>query len=164
MAADGLEIDEEIAFQQRMWIWQRRSWGAIAAVLAFAALGGFGDGPLSSAEAFDATRSLHVSYERFGRLESPSRIEVRVEPGPDGRLRLRLGSRFLEDFAVEGLETNSAPAVVDGAGVTLSIPARSGVGPAVVALEVRPRTPGPARIEIGLEGGPMLSLRQFVYP
>ncbi|AMV37337.1 hypothetical protein [Planctomyces sp. SH-PL62] len=164
MAADGLQIDEEIEFQQRMWSWQRRAWGAIAAVLAFAALGGFGDGPLSSTEAFDATRSLRVSYERFGRLDSPTTVEVRVEPGADGRLGLRLGSHFLEDFAVEGLESYSAAAVFDGEGVTFSIPARPGVGEVVVALEVRPRSPGPARIEIGLEGGQMLSLRQFVYP
>ena len=104
MAEVGLQIDDDPEYQRRVWRWQRRAWGGIAAVIAFAAVGGFGDGPLSSAEAGDAARGLVVTYERFGRAEAPSEVEIAARPGPDRRVHLRLGAGFLEDFNVEGLE------------------------------------------------------------
>ena len=164
MAGGGLQIDDDPEYQRRVWRWQRRAWGGIAAVLAFAAVGGFGDGPLSSAEAGDAARGLVVTYERFGRAEAPSEVEIAARPGPDRRVHLRLGAGFLEDFNVEGLEAYRDAAKVDGGAATLSIDVAPGAASVIVSLEIRPRSAGRARIEVGLEGGPDLALSQFVYP
>ncbi|WP_165243530.1 hypothetical protein [Paludisphaera soli] len=164
MPAKGLEIDDDPAFQRRLWAWQRRSWALIAAVLAFAAVGGFGKGPLSNAEARDEEGRLHVSYERFGRMESPTEVEIAAAPGTDGRLRLRLGEDFLRAYDVEGLDPYRASTRLDPDGATFTFDAVGGAAPVVLTLEIRPKAPGLARIQLGVEGGPMLSLAQFVYP
>jgi hypothetical protein len=164
MPAAGLEIDDDPAFQRRLWAWQRRSWALIAGVLAFAAIGGFGDGPLSSAEAGDEEGGLHVTYERFGRMESPSEVEIAAAPGPDGRLRLRLGEDFLRAYDVAGLDPYRASTRIDPDGATFTFDAAGGAAPVVLTLEIRPKGPGLARIQLGVEGRPMLSLAQLVYP
>ncbi|OJW18836.1 MAG: hypothetical protein BGO49_17585 [Planctomycetales bacterium 71-10] len=164
MAERPLELDDDPGFQRRMWIWQRWAWGGIAGVLAFAAAGGFGDGPLSRAEARDREGRLRVVYERFGRLDAPNDVEVEARPGPDGRLQLRLGAKFLEDFDVELPEPHRPEATVDAGGITLDVRAAPDADAASLALRIRPRSPGRGRIELGTAGGPWLSLVQFVYP
>jgi len=127
MAERPLELDDDPGFQRRMWIWQRWAWGGIAGVLAFAAAGGFGDGPLSRAEARDREGRLRVVYERFGRLDAPNDVEVEARPGPDGRLQLRLGAKFLEDFDVELPEPHRPEATVDAAAGTVAASLPEGV-------------------------------------
>src|SRR5262245_38055738 len=75
----GLQIDEEPAFQERMWLMERIGWWGIAAIPLAAAAGLFGHGPVSRAtlEVTDDTQPAHpmaLEYERFGRAHSESRF------------------------------------------------------------------------------------------
>lgn len=164
MGGSGLEIDDDPAFQKRLWIWQRWAWGMIAGILAFAAVGGLGDGPLSRTEAGDPEGRLRIVYERFGRLEAPNGLEIEGRPDPDGFLRLRISGQTLEDFDVEIPEPIRPESTFDADGLTLEVRAAAGVERVSLQLRLRPRSPGRARIELGAGAGASLSVAQYVYP
>ena len=64
----GLQIDENLQFQQREWRTSRAAWIVLLLTMAAMALGLFGNGPLSEARAGEPGDALWVEYSRFGRF------------------------------------------------------------------------------------------------
>jgi hypothetical protein len=101
---DGVEIEQHMPFQQREWAFQRTGWCLLSAFVLLAALGLFGDGPLSHVEGIDA--GTRVTFERFVRVWSPARMTL--DRGLDESLSkdtipLRVSRPFFDAIRIDRL-------------------------------------------------------------
>lgn len=87
---DGLQIQEDIAFQRRSWQVQRVAWGLMALMLLAGLLGVFGSGPLSHATAA-VPGLVRVEYQRFARYDTPDTLTIHLEPGATAGPQVRVG-------------------------------------------------------------------------
>ncbi len=130
--------------------------------MAAIALGVFGDGLLSRAEAASADGTLRVRYERFCRFGASIRMVVEAPASADGTAAVAIDRAFVDAFAVQQVapQPGSVRAVVDG--VEYDIPARPGARVRIV-FELQPVQRGLVRTMVRAHGH-AVSLTQFVYP
>ena len=69
-----IELAEDMEFQRKNWRAERIGWAVLAFILLAAALGLFGQGPLGGTVVAAGDDSLSLTYERFWRLSSPTRL------------------------------------------------------------------------------------------
>src|SRR5699024_5161687 len=100
---DGLKIPQNPKIQRRNWALERFGWGAIALTLLAAILGLFGSGPLSWATAGQQGDPLWITYQRFGRWQSPMSLHVHLSPQAirNGQVQLWLSRAYLDDINVQ---------------------------------------------------------------
>lgn len=155
----SLEIDEDVAFQQKEWIFQRIGVAALFlfVLAAFLGLTGMG-GPLSHGEAGDSNGPLHVEYERFVRRGSFSKLTLHVR-GATGAIRFWVSAPYLEQVQIdsivprpdlESVETNRHLYVI-----------RAGSPDVTVTLNVEHEKAGRVEAEVGLVDGPSVRFTQF---
>lgn len=103
----GIDIDEDLEFQHRMWRFERVGWCGIAAILVAAVIGLFGHGPLSRAtvdvpDSAQPERGFMLHYDRFGRAHSESQFVFSRPAGPlgDGTFSLWLSDEYLKSVEV----------------------------------------------------------------
>jgi hypothetical protein len=160
---EGLEIDQDLAFQQKMWRFQRFGWLALLLVALAAAVGVFGvNGPLSRQRA--SAEALQLEYQRFVRYETPAALTVQLAPQGGDSASLWLGQGFAERFLVEQIvpEPERVEATPERVTYTFATP-RSG-GPLQVTLHIRPQQPGPSVSLAGAGDGRPIEFYQFIYP
>lgn len=161
-----LEISQDLTFQRRSWAVQRCGWVLLALFILAALLGLFGPGPLSRAMAGQQDGPLWAEYHRFWRLQSP--MSLRLHFGPDatrhGQVRVWLSRSYLEAMSVQ--HVTPQPQRVEAGPerltyvFTLSTPAR----PTAVTFHLEAEAPGSVPGQAGLENGPVVSFRHFIYP
>lgn len=160
---DGLELDQDLAFQRREWVAERVGWFAIAALLVAALLGVFGTGPFSSASSGGAL--VRIDYERFGRRLAP--VELRIRLGEDasqgGVARMWIAHDYLDSVHLEGItpEPDATEARADR--IVFAFAVADG-GPGTVAFHMRPDSFGVLSGRVGVVDGPELRFWQFIYP
>jgi hypothetical protein len=94
------EIDQDLAFQQKMWWFQRMGWVMMLLVALAAVAGLFGvGGPLSRQQA--GAGPLRLEYQRFVRYEAPAALTVQLAPQGGDTVSFWLGQDFIERFLVE---------------------------------------------------------------
>jgi hypothetical protein len=161
-----LEVDQDLAFQRRSWTVQRVAWFVMLALLAGAAAGLIGPGPLSTSEAGARGSPLWIEYERFARYQAPTKLRLHFGPGVavDGAVRVHLDDGLVESVDVRSVtpEPERVEAAEDGLVLTLRVadPAR----PAAASIELEPNAYGTIPIRVGIVGGPAVEARAFVYP
>jgi len=137
-----LELDENQDFQRREWRVQRIAWGALTVFVAAAALGLFGDGPLSHAAAGTASAPMWVQYERFVRSGTSSRITVRCqmpERSAQNEALLRVSRAYFDSIRIDRLtpEPISIDMGPETAILRFAAPLDA-TGPATYVLDVSP--------------------------
>jgi hypothetical protein len=103
---DGLEIDQNLAFQRREWRVQRFGWWLLTAFVVAAALGLFGGGVLSRAEARSPDGALSIRYERFVRVGAVMRLTVEAT-GPDRR-EVVISREYFEGLRIDRITPEPA--------------------------------------------------------
>lgn len=154
-----LELEEHVAFQHRLWRWQRVGWLVMTLVLV-AALGGvFGDGPLAAAR---VGGDFSVRYERFARRGAPTTLEFALPPA---------GSRLDVAGAASRVEVRRVtPAPVkesrssDGERWSLWFEPAIDGSSTVVRIETIPRRAGRGHSTVTLDSSATIDFRQFVWP
>jgi hypothetical protein len=155
----SLEIDEDIAFQQKEWIFQRIGLAAlflfvIAALMGLTGMGG----PLSRGKAGDSNGPLQVEYERFVRRGSFSKVTLHVR-GATGAIRFWVSAPYLEHVQVdsvvpapdlESVETHRHIYVI-----------RAGSPDVTVTVNVKHEEAGRLTAEVGFVDGPSVRFTQF---
>ena len=68
---DGLEITEDMSFQNLTWKIQRIGWVIMFILVLLALLGLFGDGLLADTTAGSSEAGLSIEYPRYERAFSP---------------------------------------------------------------------------------------------
>jgi hypothetical protein len=153
---NSMGIDAEIDFQRRVWIAQRVGWVVIGILILTATLGLFGSGWLSRASAHGG--GLRIEYERFARLQQPTKIRL-VLSGQTPQVALH--RRYFDSVQIE--QITPEPSAVESAGEWL-IYRFAGATPGAVILQLKPEEFGTLIGAAKLSGGNPLVFRQFVYP
>lgn len=100
-----LEIDQDLAYQERDWKAERVGWVVLLAVVLVAALGLFGHGPVSWTSRSSDDGSLEVSFERFGRRGGTQELVVRADASSaaGGVWQLEISTDYIHGVTVDTL-------------------------------------------------------------
>jgi len=157
-----LETSEDLTFEHTSRRVRRVAWVFLCLFVLLAALGLFGDGPLSHARAGDES-AFFVRYDRFARLEGVTRLEIHPRaPASAAPRRLFVSTSLLERGDVERIVPAPASVEIGADRSVLTFPRVEAGG--FVVLVLRPSRPGLVRFSVGEEGSPALDLALFVYP
>ncbi len=83
-------IENDHAFQCRMWTIQRYGWVIIALIVITALLGLFGSGPLSTVTVGTSSTALQLRYDRFVRSQAPTNLYITLAASAPGSDEVRL--------------------------------------------------------------------------
>lgn len=162
----SLDLDEDPAFQRRMWRVERLGTGAMMVFFLAAALGIFGNGPLSTAHVADPAGRLGLEHERFGRFQAPLTLRFSFAPdtGQDGKVRVWVDRQFLQTIKLDNIspEPETTEAAGDRCIYTFRVaePHRA----TGCAMHYQAEGIGRLRGRVGLEGGEAIDFQQFIYP
>jgi len=160
-----LGIEQDLRFQQRMWVVQRVGWGVIACVLVAALLGLLGSGPLSSRTLDSPQGGFRLEYERFLRHHTLTRLHLSVylKGQPRQEVRVWCDRTLIEHFEVTQIVP--PPVKVDAAAESLTyiFPLTDQVDQLVIIFSLEPESFGLLSGRIGV-GDDSLYFRQLVYP
>jgi hypothetical protein len=160
-----LEIEQDMAFQQKEWVLERWGWMFIF-IIVLAAFGGlFGTGPLSNTRA--GGESLFVEYQRFARVERTTDLSFHLQTAQSGadKVNLWIDREYLDHFRIVEVtppheSTSLAP---DRMIYTFQVEATD--QPLRITLRLEPQdygiVPGSAGIA---ETDQAVNFRQFIYP
>jgi hypothetical protein len=163
----GLEIEQDLEFQERQWLFERAGTAVLCALLAAAALGLFGGGCLTKATATDAAGAVTVAYPRFARAQSPVRWRVEVRPEPsteDGDLRLWLSSGCFERLSLEHVTPEPRATEAGASGLTFVFDGDGSGSAAVVHFVFQAHRAGKVAGAIGRNPEDAARVRLFIYP
>jgi hypothetical protein len=161
-----LQIDADLAYQERTWRVQRIGWGVFAALIVAGLAGLFGAGPLSTTTLGSPAEGLQVTFNRFARLHAPTTFEIRADRRLAREDEIAIA---LSGDAVRGLELSSIMPPADGTsvtpeGVVLRFRADSRPGELTIMLHAKPQQMGRLSSQIGVASGPAHTIRQWIYP
>lgn len=135
------------------------------AMIIIAALAGlFSSGYLSTRHQNNANQTLHVEYEKYGRLLKDFTLEITVPNRPAASLSLRLGKDFSRAFQIETITPQPDQMYRHNDTLVLIYAPTSGRESARVALTVKPQLPGYFHSSLATDAGPELVISQLVYP
>jgi hypothetical protein len=162
-----LQLEEDVVFQRREWLIQRAGWVALGTLVAAAALGVFGSGPLSSARAGSPNTRLWAEYERFVRAGAPTRVIVRgtmLERASGSGFELRLPREYFESFRVEHVSPEPQAIAIGRDEVSLQF-GRGAIrgGQFTVIFDLEPVRTGRHAAAIHVTDAQSLAFTQFAY-
>src|SRR5688500_14945658 len=113
-----LQIKEDIEFQRRSCIVQRLRWLVFTVLIRLAALGLFGDGLLSDAQAGQEEGALWLEYPRFKRFEDEFQMRVHANEGAvaDSEIRIHLDQNYLNGVEVKSVSPEPDSELLDANG------------------------------------------------
>ncbi|HJU04176.1 MAG TPA: hypothetical protein VJ692_03420 [Nitrospiraceae bacterium] len=166
MSRHGLQLNEDVPFQRRVWRIQRIGWMAMAGLLLAALSGVFGQGWLSDETAANSSGTLWIDYERFGRWESTLALRVHVGSGasPNGTVRIRLDQDYLSNLQIEGMMPEPDSTETSATAVTYVFRTTDADQQAVITLYTKMKRFGVFTANIQAGGEPPVSFRQIIYP
>ncbi|ODN70105.1 hypothetical protein [Methylobrevis pamukkalensis] len=158
---DGLQLQDDPAFQKRFWIAERTAWVLFVLIIlgALAGLTGAG-GPLSRGEM--SAGEGRVEYPRVARWQTSDTLAIRFAGGGEVR-RLLLSGGFDEDFTIEQILPQPERQRMTAEGLVLEFAAADGEATRAV-LDIRPRHPGLSSFALRLDGSPPLRPSVLVLP
>jgi hypothetical protein len=162
----GLQIDADLAYQERTWRVQRIAWGIFVVLIIGGLSGLLGSGPLSHSSAGSPGDGFTVDYDRLARAHASTTLVMHI----DRRLsRNDEVGIVLSGDAVRTIEFESTTPPADGtslnpAGAVLRFRTDRQPGELTVILYAKPRQMGALTSRIGVQGGPVHEIRQWIYP
>lgn len=161
----SLELDEDLASAQRDWSVQRAGRTLMALAVGAALAGALGSGPLSSARLRSPDAAWELEYRRFERHEAPAELRFTIRAGGStDPVRLRLGREYLDTMGFERALPEPLSVETGGDAVTFVFDVDDPQKDAGILLELRPKSWGRVKTEVGLAGGATAELAQLVYP
>ena len=156
-------VREDMAFQHRVWRFERVGWYVLVLLVILTLLGLFSRGPLSSRELHNRDGSLGVEYEAFHRNGSSNPMIIRLKGQPNAVLEVELGGDWLEGFEVQTLQPTPVRSAGAGQGMTLWVQADER-GQASLHLSLLADGLGTYHSRIAVFGGATISFNQFIFP
>jgi hypothetical protein len=154
-----LEIDEDIDFQRKEWMWQRAGMVLLFLLVAGALVGMTGGGGrFSLAEAGDAAGPVHLEYERIVRRGAMSTLTLQLRASP-GDVKVWVEAPYFQNVRVDTVAPPPTRVSVEPARHVYTI--HAGSAPVTVKLYVEHTTLGRIEGEVGLVGGPSVRFTQW---
>jgi hypothetical protein len=109
-----IQVEEDLDFLRKEWRYQQVGWFAMASFIVLGLAGALGRGPLSKAEAGDAS-TFAVSYERIIRHGTDTQLRMTAGNGlRDDTLRVFITSRYLQSFQIRDISPRPVSSGVRG--------------------------------------------------
>ncbi|MFW9266079.1 hypothetical protein J3P80_12915 [Pseudomonas sp. D2-30] len=156
-------VCEDMAFQHKVWRFERVGWYALVLLVLLTLLGLFSHGPLSNSEIHSADGSIGVEYERFHRNGSTNPVIVRLKGAPNAVLEIELGGDWLEGFDVQSVQPTPMRSAAAGPGMKLWLQA-DGQGQANLHLSLLSEGLGTYQSRIATPNGAVVTFSQFIFP
>ncbi len=161
----GLEIEEDLPAQRRIWRFERIGWAALTLFVIGGLVGAFGGGSLSRAEARDASGRLAVRFERFARADTPTTLEIRVVAAQHSEpLWVHLSKDYFEAARVDRVVPEPERTLVTQDAVRFGFDSNRAGESALIIVTLTPNQFGRIQGSLGLAGGPAVDFVQIVYP
>jgi hypothetical protein len=155
----------DFRFHRRQFLAERIGWFAMALYLAWALLGGFGDGWLSRKQASNDAQSCAIDYQRYGRRDAPFELRVRLRlAAPPDRISLHLNRQFVERVKLDRTTPAYESMQADAQGVRLLFLVEPTRGEHIFSIEYTPRRIGALHGVVRPAAEPEVSFNQFIYP
>jgi hypothetical protein len=165
LARRGLQIFQDPRFSRREWIFERVMWGLMLVFVLAAALGLFGEGPLSHGRAQTADGRMEIQYQRFLRYKAPASLVItlrRLSP-EEHTVHLLVSQSLLRNFRVDQTSPEPGEVSYEGGAVRYTFPLARGETQLTVRFDVEPDSLGAQETEVARGGGAGITLRQFVW-
>jgi hypothetical protein len=162
----SLELDEQLAFQERQWRWERIGWVVIALVIIAGLLGAFGTGPLASATVRSTDDGLAVSYERVVRHQGEAEFRLHIDPAliPGREVDVWFSTSTVTAVRIESVAPEPSEVEAGADRTTWTFAVDPSAGPVTIIFHVTPQEMGWRTVELGVAGGTSLSFHQLVLP
>lgn len=160
----GLELDQDLEFQQASWTVQRVGWAIMALVIVATLLGLFGPGPFSKTTLSDQSASVWMTYHRFVRYQAPAQLRVHLRPEGKDMVRLWFRRAYIESFQVQYVTPPPERVEAGPERLTYIFRVSDPQRATAVTFHLEPEECGPHSGYVGLENHPPLRFSQFVYP
>ena len=159
-----LELEQDLNFHRRGWRVQRVCWILLALILLAGLAGLMGTGPLSDDIRSAADGRFELEYERFVRMQAPSRLRVHYAPEAvqSGVVQVWLDRRYVEQTQVDAIVPQPLRVEIGADRLTYVFAATDGQAGAVtfrLQLETFGRVAGRAGV-----GEQVVDFRQLAYP
>lgn len=163
----GLEMDDEMEFQQRSWKVQRVSWLVMLLVVVAAALGLFGNGPLANATAGSKGSPLYIEYSRFVRQYAPQALAIEVSGAgitPDSTADVWLDRHWLAANDITSITPEPQTSWNDGDRTYYRFRMAPDARGSLFTIFMNNKAVGRRTGRVGMRAGPEYSFSQFAYP
>lgn len=161
-----IEINQDLEAQRTTWTLQRIGWGFMALIVLAALSGVFGSGPLARTEVTDDLQTFRLLYDRFGRYEGESVLQLVLSPDTTKarRVIVEIDRTYWINQAVEHIipEPLTSRIGIDGFLYIFEIDASP--TPAVIVFRLRPEYLGALDGRIRVNDGGLVKLHQFMFP
>jgi hypothetical protein len=166
MAAEGIQLEENLEFQRREWAAQRiGAWTVLAFVVA-AALGFFGaGGAFSRARADAPDAGVWVEYDRFARVGAPARLQIHssAHMNRTPRHEVQLNRTFFDSIRIEQIVPEPQEMVIEPRLVKFRFAAEALRPGGEVVLDYQPLDVGGQHVEVQVDDAAPVSFKQFAY-
>jgi hypothetical protein len=166
-----LQIEDNLARQERIWRFERIGWVAIWLIMAAGLAGVFGGGPLSRATVGNSDQPLKLDYPRFTQIQTPTSLRLQVDPQQmqgrqKGRKTLQV---WIDRSYLEGLKVASiTPAPIrTEAGrdrLVFTFALTESDQPTAITFNITVQQMGLLQGQLGLTGEAPLHFHQLIYP
>lgn len=154
---------QQIRCTRRAWFFERVGWLLMAATIAAAGIGLFGNGWLSSSEATNGEDAT-VHYPRFARAHAPFVMTVDWYTQTQGDVVLSIDRAYLDDFAVTEVRPAPIAEAVDAQRIYYSFEAHTPAGRVSATFELRARRSGAFNGRVRAGNRADIAIRQFMFP
>lgn len=161
----GLEIEQDLQLERRVWVIQRIGWALMAILVAAAVAGFLGPGPLNDGKAADPAGRWHMAYSHRLHFRTAQEISVYVRPEAttSGKVRFWISQRYMKDQSVNSLTPTPDQVEAGSDRMVFTFNVTPGKQ-APLYFELEPSAYGPTSGEFGLEGQPGVRIDQLVLP
>lgn len=161
-----IEINQDLATQEKTWIIQRVGWGGMALIVIAALTGVFGNGPLARTEITDDQQTLRLSYDRIGRYEGELFLQLvlTAETTKTGRVTVTIDRTYWTSHAVEQIIPEPLTTSIGSDGFLYTFEVDTPSMPAMIAFRLRPKYLGALDGRIRVNDAGTLQLHQFIFP
>jgi hypothetical protein len=154
-----------VDFQRKQFIAERFGWLAMASLLVWALLGGFGDGWMSDRQVRSDAETCTLDYQRFGRRDAPCELRMRLRADvPKDQVAVRLNRGFVDRVRIERVTPAYRSMVGDADGVTMLFDVEPADGVRTFSIEYKPQHVGTLRVAVRPAGEDELTFDQFIFP
>lgn len=161
----GLEIDEDLPTQRRIWRFERIGWAGLTLFVLAGLVGAFGGGSLSRAEARDPFSGLEVRFERFARADTSTKLEVRTKAAQQPELLwIHLSKDYFDRMRIDRIVPEPERTLVAEDGVRFGFDANQAGEHGLIIFSLTPVQFGPLRGVLQLGSGPAVEFAQIIYP
>lgn len=166
MSNERLDLDQDLKFQRREWLFQRVGWLLWVALIVAGLAGLVGPGPLSSNTAATPDGRLVVNYNRYVHRHHPTQFKLTIQPESeqDESVRLHVSQPLLERIQISRIEPEPASSQLTADGVWYEFNCEPGTKTLQAVFHLEHGEIGRGTGQLQLTGDQPLNASFFVYP